>query len=228
MSKKRKAWDAAIQQVAAQTGSKIEVPGKRDGEKRETRRRVNARRWIATSDVDDLRRKMEARLEALEEADHLGENVEEDEEEWVDEEEVRAVVVQARSLSLYLYPSPSSVQHPHQSFSSFPSYGHARTDHGCVRWRHQAEGRGRKAKSKAARNLKKVSSTRVRPTAVRPRVVMPLSLPSVHVQSAGGRSSSGGTGGGGGGKGSASGGGFSMAELTRRYRVRPLAQVIDK
>ena len=52
MSKKRKAWDAAIQQVAAQTGSKIEVPGKRDGEKRETRRRVNARRWIATSDVE--------------------------------------------------------------------------------------------------------------------------------------------------------------------------------
>ena len=86
---KRKAWDQAIQQVAAQTGSKITVPGKRESEKRETRRRVNARRWIATSDVDDLRRKTEARLEALEEADHLGESTEVDDDEWVDDEEVR-------------------------------------------------------------------------------------------------------------------------------------------
>ena len=87
---KRKAWDQAIQQVAAQTGSKITVPGKLESEKRETRRRVNARRWIATSDVDDLRRKTEARLEALEEADHLGESTEVDDDEWLDDEEVRA------------------------------------------------------------------------------------------------------------------------------------------
>jgi hypothetical protein len=111
MSKKRKAWDAAIQLVAAQTGSKIDVPGKREGGKRETRRRVNARRWIATSDVDDLRRKMEARLEALEEANQLGEAAEEDDEEWMDEEEARTSSAPS-SLHSSIPPSIHPSIHP--------------------------------------------------------------------------------------------------------------------
>lgn len=84
MSKKRKAWDDAIKQVALEAGTKL--PSKRKDSKRETRRRVNARRWIATSDQDDLQRKVECRLEALEETNYDETNYEEEDEEWQDED----------------------------------------------------------------------------------------------------------------------------------------------
>lgn len=86
---KRKAWDEAIKQVAKEAGTRISS-GKPKDSKRETRRRVNARRWIATSDTDDLRRKVEARLEALEEANTEGDFAEADDDEWQDEEAVES------------------------------------------------------------------------------------------------------------------------------------------
>jgi hypothetical protein len=82
MSTKRKAWDRAIQQVAKETNAPIKV--KRD-EKRETRR-LNARRWIATSDSDDLRRKVDARIESLDGITMRAE-VEDDQDDWVDDAE---------------------------------------------------------------------------------------------------------------------------------------------
>ena len=84
MSKKRKAWDEAIQAVASSVSApkKLGAPAR----SRETRRRVNSRRWIASSGEEDIRRKMEARLELMEEApDTIGDEVEE--EEWNDEEQ---------------------------------------------------------------------------------------------------------------------------------------------
>mmetsp|Transcript_28409 Transcript_28409/g.58129 ORF Transcript_28409/g.58129 Transcript_28409/m.58129 type:complete len:225 (+) Transcript_28409:127-801(+) len=81
MSNKRKAWDAAILTVAQE--KKVSVKASRGDMRRDTRRRANARRWIATSDLDDLRLKVEARLEALEES--TVEGVED--EEWDNEEE---------------------------------------------------------------------------------------------------------------------------------------------
>jgi hypothetical protein len=69
MASKRKAWDAAI--TAAAKGRGKAGGGGSGGKKdrrRDTRRRVKAQRWIATSDSDDLKRKVEARLEALEES----------------------------------------------------------------------------------------------------------------------------------------------------------------
>eukprot|EP00617_Octactis_speculum_P025149 CAMPEP_0185750270 /NCGR_PEP_ID=MMETSP1174-20130828/9035_1 /TAXON_ID=35687 /ORGANISM="Dictyocha speculum, Strain CCMP1381" /LENGTH=217 /DNA_ID=CAMNT_0028426759 /DNA_START=88 /DNA_END=741 /DNA_ORIENTATION=+ len=85
---KRKAWDDAIKQVAKEIGT--DIGGNREEtKKRETRRRVNARKWIATSDKDDLRRKVEARLEALEEAQEA-DFVGEEDDEWQDEEQVES------------------------------------------------------------------------------------------------------------------------------------------
>mmetsp|Transcript_67470 Transcript_67470/g.152688 ORF Transcript_67470/g.152688 Transcript_67470/m.152688 type:complete len:226 (+) Transcript_67470:93-770(+) len=82
---KRKGWNETIQAMSKGAPA---PKSKRDGggSKRDTRRRVNARRWIATSDSDDLRRKMEARLEFLEGQQAMGED-DEQQEEWQDEEE---------------------------------------------------------------------------------------------------------------------------------------------
>ena len=86
MAAKRKAWNKSMAQVAEQAGTKLKLKGAKPDTKRETRRRVNARRWIATSGIDDLQRKVESRLESFEEAEYEGDLVDQDDDEWVDEE----------------------------------------------------------------------------------------------------------------------------------------------
>lgn len=85
MATKRNAWDSAISSLvtSAAGGGKREVK-----DKRETRRRVNARRWIATSDADDLRLKVEARLESLEGATGMEDVADDGGDEWNDDEPV--------------------------------------------------------------------------------------------------------------------------------------------
>jgi hypothetical protein len=107
MATKRKAWDSAISSLgaAAVGGGKREPKGKR-----ETRRRVNARRWIATSDADDLRRKMEARLESLEGATALEDEAEDGGDEWNDDEpgEGKGRKVKAKAAKKMKSSAPAS------------------------------------------------------------------------------------------------------------------------
>jgi hypothetical protein len=62
---KRKGWDATIKNVAKASGASAATL--RGGVKRETRKRLNARKWLHTSanDTEEQKLRVEARLEML-------------------------------------------------------------------------------------------------------------------------------------------------------------------
>ena len=99
---KRKAWDETIKAVAIASGASAAsiAPGK----KRETRRRVNARRWLYTGagDTEELKLRVEARLEALQES-HYAEPADaaddDDAYEDLDEDEKKPAAKRAKKAA---------------------------------------------------------------------------------------------------------------------------------